>query len=61
MVNVSKAGAASLIMGLIVLSGTYFLSFQQAGIIAMLASAITGALVLLGAFLFLLGVVMLVL
>ena len=61
MVNVSKAGALSLILGLVVLAGTHLMAFSQAGIIAMLVSAAIGALVLLGVFLVVLGLIMLLL
>ena len=59
MVNVSKAGALSLIMGLSILLATYFIGFQQAGMWALIAAAITGAIVLAGIFLLVLGIIML--
>ena len=59
MANISKSGIISLILGVILILGVWLTSFQQTGIMMMLAATFLGGLVLLGLFLIVLGLLIL--
>ncbi|MFH1106400.1 MAG: hypothetical protein V1787_00740 [Candidatus Micrarchaeota archaeon] len=55
----SKAGIASLILGLLVIAASWYYWFQSAGAWAMLGVAVQGAVILFGVFLAFIGLLML--
>lgn len=59
---ISKPGLVSLILGLLILGGTWAFGFSMsiAGLIAMVQITITGAIILLGLFLAFIGILMLI-
>ncbi|MFH1200555.1 MAG: hypothetical protein V1708_05810 [Candidatus Micrarchaeota archaeon] len=57
---ISKTAIASLLLGLVVMAGTYLYAFQSAGPWIMLVVAVQGGVILLGALLVFLGLLMLV-
>jgi len=59
MANISKSGIISLILGVILILWVWLTSFQQTGIMMMLAATFLGGLVLLGLFLIVLGLLIL--
>ena len=59
MANISKSGIISLILGVILILWVWLTSFQQTGIMMMLAATFLGGAVLLGLFLILLGLLIL--
>lgn len=55
----SKTGIAALLLGLVILLGTYFYAFASAGLWIMFIVAVQGAVILLGLFLVFIGLLML--
>jgi hypothetical protein len=57
---ISKPGIASLLIGLLVVAGSWYFWFQSAGIWAMAVAIVQGGLILFGLFMALIGILMLV-